>query len=375
MKRIVIKIGSRVLTKKDGHLNKEVLANLVADIAELKQKKDVEIIIVSSGAVSIGRSVEMLNELRLDAETIKYDKKILEEQILASVGQPLLMDFYIQELAKYRLYCAQLLATRAVFADRNAYLNLRTVTENLVRAGIIPIFNENDVLSPEELDFSDNDQLACMVTAMTVADKLIILTNVDGVYDGPPSDPNSQIAHFIDNINNFLSKVDKNATTGKGGMASKLMSADMITSLGIPMHIANGFTKSVISRILSEENIGTFIPAKNRKVNAMKNWLATGAHSGGKIVVSTYLADILRNKQTASVLFAGIERIEGDFRDKDVVEVCDDNGKVLGRGLSRFDAIELKSKLEKYKKKTDEQKARSKSSKLIAVHYDYFVFR
>ena len=173
MKRIVIKIGSRVLTRENGRLDERVIANLTDEVSKAR-KKGIEAILVTSGAVSVGHSV-MKNDGAL-GETAK-------EQVASAVGQPKLMSAYIREFEKRGLTCAQILATRPDFAKRESYLSLRTVTENLLSADIAPIFNENDVLFPEELDFSDNDQLAVLVAAMTVADKLIILSSVDWLYE------------------------------------------------------------------------------------------------------------------------------------------------------------------------------------------------
>lgn len=374
MKRLVIKIGSRVLAKKNGFLNEKVISNLVRDIAKIKKKKGIEIILVTSGAVSVGKSVAGTEKIKIETEAVDYDKSIVREQILAAIGQPKLMALYIKEFEKHGLYCAQILATRSDFASRKSYLSLRTVTENLLKAGIVPIFNENDVLSPEELDFSDNDQLSAMIAAMTVSDKLVILSTVDGLYDGPIDDPRSKVIDIIQDISDFKKHVDDSNIAGKGGMKSKLMTAELVTSLGMDMYIGNGARKGIIEKISSGEKIGTFFPAKREKSKALKNWLAAGAVGKGKIIVSTCLAEILRSKKTASILFIGIEKIEGIFSEKDIVEISDDEGQILGRGIARYGSLELRKEVENFKNMTDNQKSKLKASKIIAVHYDYFVY-
>ena len=375
METLIVKIGSRVLTQNDGHLNKEVVIGLVEDISKVKKENEINIALITSGAVSLGRSMIDLSEFKIDAEAIKYDKSIVKEQILAAVGQSGLMKFYTEEFEKYGIKCAQILATRSDFADREKYLSLRTVTKNLLKLGVVPIFNENDVLSPEELDFSDNDQLAAMIAAMLVADRLLILTNVDGVYDGSPSDPSSKIIPEIEEPLNFMKKVDASVQTGKGGMKSKLITADTITSLGISMTVANGLKRNIVRDIAADKKIGTFFPAKSKKVRALKNWLATAAISEGRIIVSTFLADILRKKiKTASILFNGIEKVEGNFSEKEVVEVCDDEGVILGKGLSKYGADKLREMVELYRNKPDKEKREKKSTDIIAIHFDYFVF-
>jgi len=374
MKRIVVKIGSRVLAKKNGLLNEKIVSDLVFDVAKLKKDKNIDLVIVTSGAVSVGKTVKSLLNFKIEAEAIDYDKNIILEQVMAAVGQPKLMAFYINEFQKYNLHCAQVLATRADFASRTSYLSLRTITDNLLKAGIVPIFNENDVLSPEELDFSDNDQLAAMVAAMLSADKLIILSSVDGLYNGPADSPKSKVVAMVKNISDFSKFVDDSNVSGKGGMRSKLLVSDLVTSLGIDMHIGNGARKRIVSKIFAGEKIGTFFPAKSKKGKALKNWLAAGAASKGKLMVSTSLADALKKKRTASILFLGIEKIGGNFSEKDIVDIVDESGKLLGRGVSRFNSKKLKEEIEKFKNSGDLEKARTKTSKMIAVHYDYFVY-
>lgn len=363
-----------MLANKNGLLNKKVIADLVRDLAKVKNEKDIDILLVTSGAVAVGRANKKAANLKIEADGISYDKNTVHEQMLAASGQPKLMAFYTREFGKYKIDCAQILTTRADFAQREKYLSLRTVTKNLLKAGIVPIFNENDVLSPEELDFSDNDQLAGMVSAMIVAEKLIILTVVDGFLDGPVNVPGTKNVPVIKSIKDYIDKVD-DSNISRGGMKSKLYIADLVTSLGIEMHIAHGGKKGIVSKIIRNEKCGTFFPAKAKKAKALKNWLAAGAASKGTLVVSTSLADVLRKRQTASVLFLGIEKIKGNFMEKDIVDVCDDSGILLGRGISRFGSESLKKEVEKYKKSTGIEKAKIKTSKIIAIHYDYFVFQ
>jgi glutamate 5-kinase len=375
MKRIVIKIGSSVLAKKNGLLNEKIILGLVSDAAWLKKEKDMDIVIITSGAVSVGKSVKRLLDCKIEAEAIHYDKNIVREQVLAAVGQPKLMAFYIKEFNKYGIECAQVLTTRADFAGRESYLSLRTVTENLLKASIVPIFNENDVLSPEELDFSDNDHLAAMVAAMVAADKIIILSSVEGLYDGSIENSKSKIVPIIESVGSFSKFIDDSSISGKGGMRSKFIIAELITNLGITMHLASGLKKGVLRKIVNGENIGTLFPAKAKKAKALKNWIAAGAAPKGKLVVSTNLADVLKKKRTASVLFLGIEEILGNFTEKDILEVVDDSGTLLGRGVSRFDSDRLRKEVEKYKNCSDIEKTKIKTSKIIAIHYDYFVFQ
>ena len=379
MKRIVVKIGSAVLGGLGGKDTRTVVAGLVEDVATL-MKRGYQVVIVSSGAVHTGRSAKALSDPAFDvASPFKYDKKLLREQILAAVGQPRLMSLYIEEFAKQDIDCAQVLTTRADFADRTRYLSLRIVTEGLLRHGIVPVYNENDALSPEELDFSDNDQLALMTTAMVLADRLVILTDVAGVFDRSPLMAGAVLIPEITDVGAFLTTFEAGVHKGKGGIKSKLTTAEVITSLGIPMHIASGAETSALTRIVDGERLGTSFPTVAPKEQPVKSWLRTAAAPSGKIVVSTYLADILRQgenpeRKSPSILLAGIEEIQGEFDKRDVVEVVDDTGVVLGRGLSRDSSKSLREKIPWYMKLSDVEKAEWRSADIIAVHANDFAF-
>ncbi|MFH0775553.1 MAG: glutamate 5-kinase [bacterium] len=376
MKRITIKIGTAVLAQADGSLNHEVIDNLVEDVAILK-KEGVQVAIISSGAINLGRSVPKLQNryFKLEQSGNFINPDTLRDQILSAVGQPKLMAAYSVRFEKCGYDCAQVLVTRSDFANRKFYLSLRVVTEELLRLGVIPVFNENDVLSAEEINFGDNDQLAMMVSAMLNTDKLVVLTNVDGVFDCPPHDQGAtRVAEILD-VNQFLReyKVTGHSSVGKGGMRSKLLCADTLVSLGISMTVGSGLVKRPITRLLQSNN-GTSFPVAKRKEKASKTWLITAAIPSGKIVVSTYLAETLRNKRTASVLLAGIEKVQGVFDSKKVVEICDDNGVILGRGLVLFDNEELATKMKWYRELSDEEKAQIKAVDVIVVHYNNFIF-
>ncbi len=380
MKRIVVKIGSAVLSGLDGGIKREVIARLVEDVS-LLMKGDYQVVMVTSGAVNTGRSaLPLANPAFEVVAPTGYDRRLLREQILAAVGQPKLMAIYGAEFDKHDLSCAQLLTTRSDFADRKFYLSLRIVTEGLLRRGIVPIFNENDVLTTEELDFSDNDEQALMIAAMMLADRLVILTDVAGVYDRPPKEAGAQLIPEIIDVATFVASLEVGKFTGKGGILSKLHSAEVITSLGIPMHIASGFERSPLSRILKGEQLGTAFPTAVERVEAKKGWLTTAAAGAGKIVVSTYLAEILRRggtdlgRKTPSVLLPGIETVEGGFEKGDVIEVLDDAGILLGRGMSRESSGKLREKISWYMALPDEEKEKVRMAEIIAVHANDFVF-
>lgn len=372
---IVIKIGSSLLTSADNQLNLEMIENIVIEISALRQAGK-HVVIVSSGAVASGRTTPALGS-DFPVSGDKRSAKILREQILAAVGQPLLMRAYQLLFKKYGLVCAQILVTRADFADRNHYLNLRTVVDNLLRLDIVPIVNENDVLSTEELDdldFTDNDQLSCMMAAMIDAERLLIMTNVPGVMDRSPKDPEAKVLTEVTRISEAKGMIQSEISdAGKGGMESKLEAADLITSLGISMQIVGGYERQAITRVLLKgERLGTFFPAQGRKVSPRKVWIGTAAASRGKIIVSTYLADLLRVRHVASILLRGVDFVDPaeTFKTGDVVSVFDDNDQELGRGEIRYNADELRRLIQE----RDKQPKRTAGGEKLVIHYDYFVF-
>lgn len=377
MKRIVIKIGSGILTQTNGSLDKLTISNLAKDICLIKKENEIEVVIVTSGAVSVGSATVNLDNTKIEKEAIDYSEYILKEQILASVGQPIVISAWLDECKKNGVKCAQLLTTRTDFALRNNYLSIRSVVANLLKLGVIPIFNENDVLSPNRLDFTDNDQQACMIAAMVSADKLIILSDVDGVYDGPPNNQESKIIKTIQKATDFIEHVEMDSGSGKGGMKSKLMAADLATSMGIDTHIANGKTPFIISQVLNDNNNhGTYFPShvKKGKLKPIKSWLTASATSQGKITVSTYLADILKNKKVVSVLLAGIEACSDTFNEGEIVDIYDDHNNKLARGIVRFNAKKLKEKIIDYKKTAKNNNPIKKSDTETIIHYDYLIY-
>ena len=381
MKRIAVKIGSAVLSGPNG-INHGVIANLVEDVSDLISQ-GYQVVIISSGAVILGRSVSEFIDPRFPVNAVtNYPPNLLREQILASVGQPKLMGLYNEGFGKHNLSCAQLLTTRSNFADRKFYLSLRVVTEELLRHRIVPIFNENDVLSPAELDFSDNDQLALMVATMVLADRLILLTDVPGVYDRPPQEPGAKLIPEIKNVTEFMTSFVAGEHKGKGGIQSKLLCAEAVTSQGISMNIASALEQRPLSRILADEKIGTFFPTADEKKEAKKSWLITSAAGAGKIMVSTILEDKLRqeptqdqkSRRTPSILFAGIENVVGEFNKGDVVEIAGDDGVALGRGIARYSSGELRKRIAEYVALPDEEQAKVRTAETIAVHANDFVF-
>jgi len=241
---------------------------------------------------------------------------------------------------------------------------------------IIAVINENDVLSDEELEFSDNDQLACLVSAMVDARMLLILTNVDGVYDMSPENEAAKLYDEISDVESVLQNISTTkSAVGRGGMRSKLYSAHLVTSLGIALRIVNGRKEHVISNTLLKGMAnGTYFPTKQERMKPVKAWMAASAACSGSIVVNVCLADILRRRKVVSLLLTGIIDIRGRFRENDIVEVCDENGSIFGKGKIRYSSDDLKVLLENDKKEVSQRHEDQAGNKNVIIHYDYFVY-
>lgn len=250
----VIKIGTAVLTGIDG-MNRQLLYNLVQQICILKQELRWQIAVVTSGAVGIGRSNPRLQKFSIEPPT-DYDVNlaIFEKQVFSAAGQTELMSEYLENFRENEEECAQLLVTEGDFHGWHGQ-SLKAVSKNLLKAGIVPVFNTNDALTPEQLGFTDNDQLALAVATMIEADRLIILTDVDGVYD---KDSGAVIPVIIDPLE-CLRHV-KNSGTGLGGMTSKLEVAGQAKQAGIEVFIANGQGEDILSKLAYGEKVGSHIP-------------------------------------------------------------------------------------------------------------------
>ncbi|MFA5948206.1 MAG: glutamate 5-kinase [Candidatus Gracilibacteria bacterium] len=248
MKRIVIKIGTNSITNDDGTLNMPLLADIVDQIALLRKNHDV--LIVTSGAVGAGKS--MINILRHD--------EVTKRQIYAAIGQVKLMTTYSELFKKHDVFVAQMLMTKMDFVDREHYLNTKNCLESLFKEKIVPIMNENDVVAVQELMFTDNDELAAMIAKMLSADLMIILSNVDGVYDGKKKVIPS--FNYDSDAPSAITASEK-SSFGKGGMLSKFAMAKSVAENGTAVVIANSKTENVIVKITNGENMGTrFIPKK-----------------------------------------------------------------------------------------------------------------
>ncbi len=349
-KRIVIKIGSNVLAQNNEGLDLKSIEQLTRQISILN-KQGIEIILVSSGAVAAGRSLITLP---------KKTDVISKRQLFAAVGQIKLINIYAEQFAKQGCLCAQVLVTKEDFRDREHYINMKNCITVLLQNNVMPVLNENDVISVTELMFTDNDELAGLVSSMVDADKLIILSNVKGIYNGSPNKTSSKVIPIIEYgdtaFENFITPEKSNF--GRGGMLTKCSIANKVASMGIPVQIANGKDDNILIDILEDKPIGTlFKPRKN--ISGIKKWVA---HSEGFVKGIVYIDEgaekALQSNKPTSLLPVGITKIEGSFKKGDIIKITGSSGKQLGVGRAQYNS----------EKATD---LMHKKNEKALVHYDY----
>jgi glutamate 5-kinase len=325
--RICIKVGSNVLTKDDGLPDEDMIRSLTEQISRLKSG-GWQVIVVSSGAVASGRSV---------FKTTKKLDTVVQRQLLSSVGQVKLMNLYTTFFRETGLLCAQVLVTKQDFKDREHYLNMQNCLSALLINNIIPIVNENDVISITELMFTDNDELAGLISLMMDVEQLYILTNVDGIYDGNPSDASARVISEFDESKHSIRHIATvRSSFGRGGIITKCHTAQRVARLGIPVTIANGKTSDIINRLVTNENLGTkFKPRKS--TSGVKKWIASSqSHSKGKVIINEGAKKIITSAGVASLLPVGVVRVDGEFIAGEVISIFDEAGVEIGLGRSMY---------------------------------------
>ena len=334
--RIVAKLGTSLLTGGSDHLNKELTSSLVNQMAQL-HREGVELVVVSSGAIALGRY-----ELGLP----KKIKGIPIRQVQASVGQNHLMSIYAQLFGQYNITVAQALLTKTDLCDRAGYLNARNTLLALLELRILCIVNENDVVAIDEIQedkFGDNDNLSAMVANLVDADLLLILTNTAGLYTADPHhDPNAHLISQVDRIDSNIEGLaaDTPSSLRTGGMITKIEAAKLATASGMTVIIADGRESDIILRLAVGEAIGTrFLPIGSR-LESRKRWMLSGLSTKGKLVVDSGAALALKN-QNRSLLAAGIRQTEGDFRRGDIVDIYDPDGYPLGCGITNYSSSDI----------------------------------
>ncbi len=331
VKRIVVKVGTNLLSDKSG-VDKGRIKCLVDQIALLR-KQGIQVLLVSSGAVGLGAKA-----LHHESE-VKY---IALRQACASIGQPVLMDAYQKEFGRHNLLCSQILITRSVLNNRRSYNNLRTAVMTLLDLGVVPVFNENDVVSTAEIGnvFGDNDRMSALVASKIDADLLVLLTDIPGLYtDNPKTNPDAEFIKELSEIDSavFSWANGKGSTFSTGGMKTKLMAAVIAQKGGCGTIIASGYEDDILIRIMAGEEKGTYI-LPSKRMSQRERWIIN-TPSEGTIIVDRGAQNALINHK--SLLPSGIVNVEGVFREGDVVDVKSEDGTVFMKAVSGFNSSEI----------------------------------
>lgn len=344
-RRVVIKVGTRVLAEPGGRLALVRLFQVVEQVAKLKAR-GADTLLVTSGAVGLGRDALGLERNPTD---------LARRQACAAVGQSRLMGLYEAGFSRLGLLCAQVLLTRDDFADRRRYLNLRRAFTDMLQLGVVPIINENDVVSTDELEFvdgekrrriGDNDRLSALVASKLDADLLVLLTDVKGVFDKDPHEHNdAQPLMRIDDPSQTEIEVSgAGSDLGRGGMGSKIEAALIAARSGCHAVIASGLDLGALERVLAGQEEGTWFPA-GRSLSARRRWIAFATPTRGALHLDAGATEAVVERN-GSVLVAGVTHCDGDFRRGDVVELRGPNGQLIGRGVVQVDAEQARKRVE-----------------------------
>jgi glutamate 5-kinase len=361
MARTVIKLGSAIVATDEGELRAELLSRICAAVAAARAGGD-EVAIVTSGAIARGTRV-----LGLTARPTAIE----ELQAASAVGQGRLYRVYDELLAEHGAVAAQVLLTFSDVSARASYLNARQTLGKLLDWGTVPVINENDTTATDEISFGDNDFLAAQVAILIGADRLILLTNTDGLYSADPR--TNPTATLVERVEDFatLDSLEITQTTsahGSGGMRSKVVAADMATAAGIETVICNGAREGVLARVLAGGREGTLFAAREQRYSSFKLWLRYAKPSRGTIVIDGGAARALREDGT-SLLPVGVVEVRGSFEQGDAVDVVEGE-RLIGKGICNYSAVDLRRAAGRHSAAVREVLPRATEE---AVHRDYFV--
>lgn len=353
-RRVTIKIGSNVLARPDGTLDVTRMSALMDQICQLR-RSDIDVILVSSGAVACGRSeLTGIDASRLD--------NVSARQLYSAVGQVKLINRYYDLAKDLGMNIGQILTMKENFSTRHHYLNQRCCMETMLQHGIMPVVNENDTVSVTELMFTDNDELSGLIAAMTDCDTLIILSNIDGVYTGNPSDPGSHLIESVlpdSDLSQYISP--QRSGFGRGGMVTKYNIARKVSSEGINVIIANGKRDGILTGLLlhPEHTPCTRFVAAPSATSSLKRWIAhSEGFAKGVVHISDKAAKAITAEGAASLLPVGVTAVDGDFERDDIVTIVGPDGATIGLGRSGYDADEARACM-------------GQRGRRPLVHYDY----
>lgn len=339
MKRIVVKVGSNVLTKANGKLDITRMSAIVDQIVWLREH-DYEVILVSSGSMASGR-----DELKIDH---KLDS-VSQRQLFSALGQVKLVGLYYDLFREYGVHIGQVLTMKESFSTRGEYLNQRACMNVMLENGVLPVVNENDTTSVTELMFTDNDELAGLVASMMVADTLVILTNVDGIYNGNPADRNTRVIPMV-NYDRDLSEYIQTSKSnfGRGGMITKVNIARKVADEGIKVIIANGKTDNILPDLVekSQETMHTEFRPNPNPTTQVKKWIAhSESFAKGVVHINDKACKALESDKATSLLLVGVTAIDGDFEEGDIINVEDPSGKTIAIGRSGYSADDARKSI------------------------------
>lgn len=355
-RRVVVKLGSAVLTDRAGRIEMKYLRQIAGQIAGLI-KRGVEVSVVSSGAVAAG-----CGELGLS----RRPGYVAEQQAVAAVGQRRLMTYMHDAFEKHGLQVGQMLLTRGDFEDRSRFLNIRNCVGRLHKLGCVPIVNENDTVAVDEIRFGDNDVLAALLCNALSADALVLLTVVDGLLDRA-----GKVLDLVDDVSVAAELIRQQVSSvGTGGMASKLEAARIVTQAGEIAVIAAGREKDVLTRLFAAERVGTvFVPA-SRRLDSRQRWIGLTKRPAGTIEVDAGAAQALSQKGK-SLLAIGVTGVIGRFERGQAVVIHDPAGRPIARGLCNYTAEEVRQVMGK--RSNQVQKALGRAGYAVVIHRDHLV--
>jgi glutamate 5-kinase len=361
--RVVIKVGSLTVTDEKGGVSESKIKAIVQELIDLHQKGIIPIL-VSSGAINSGRGLIQRPE----------EKKMMisYQQASAAVGQPLLMKAYVDAFSLHGAHCAQILVTHEDFKERKRFLNIRNTVNRLIENGIYPIVNENDTVSYEEISVGDNDQLAVMITEATDAEKLILLTEADGLFNKNPKDPDAIRFDVVDFKDDFSGvKFAAKTSIGRGGMDTKLKAVRKLTPIGVDVIIGTFLIDSPLKRLMDRKGGTLFRGNPEKQTSRRKSWLSTIVKNDSWVVVDEGCYQAMM-KATTSLLPIGIKKVHGVFRRGDVIQVKHKN-KTIAVGISEFDHREME--LIKGKKSSEIGAIIENSASKVAIHKDNLLIK
>jgi glutamate 5-kinase len=334
VKRVVIKIGSSVLTNESSEISEGLFDEIAREVSGIKSR-GIEPILVSSGAIAAGMKKLGLRE---------KPKDVLMKQAVAACGQSTLMWYYEKAFSAFGEGVAQILLTHDALSIRKRFLNARKTLFTLLEIGVIPIVNENDTIAVEEIVFGDNDKLAALVTNLVEADLLILLSDIDGLYSKDPTNhKDAELISVIDEIDERIEEIagETLGRTTTGGMKTKIEASKTAAAFGIPTIIANGKRQNVLSEIFSGREIGTFLLPAKEKLKSRKHWIAFTLKPSGEIVIDDGAKRAIASFGK-SLLPSGIRGMRGDFGIGELVKCVDERGVEVARGLVSYSSDEIR---------------------------------